>query len=217
MQLPGWYSEWQHELLARGPGMSDSQAEACARLATVLLCGEQSAIHIFAAEVARSREQGASNAWRDLVNIELDEYLHEQALSSFCDYLPQTDDQHRLKRRAQRFFAGLGRVDSLSLHFAQISQLDAAVCKIMYHVEHSDIDAVSPLRLLAGKIKLDEARHVAVSRRYAADMGYSIRAEREDAERVRGQLVEMLQPLGDAFETVGVDSDRLFAHINSNQ
>lgn len=213
LRLPARYDAWFRELLRVGPAISDRQMEACANLATVLLCGEQSAIRIFAAEVERSRQRGAHAALRDLLEIERDEHLHERALLAFCRYLPATADQHTLKRRAQRFFARLGRTRDLSAHFAQISELDRAVCKIMWHVENSGLDRVSPLRELAGMIKMDEARHVAVSRRYAAEMGYEQRDRHEFEGRIRNDLVTMLRPLGASFEVVGVDSDRLFRQI----
>ena len=40
-------------------------------------------------------------------------------------------------------------------------------------------------------------------------------AVRADAEQIRLQLVDMLWPLGAAFESVGVDSDRLFRHLKN--
>ena len=212
-QVPDWYDRWHAELLQSGPRMSDARLEATARLVAVLLCGEQSAIRIFAAEVERSRDRGATAAIRDLCAIEYDEHLHERALQAFCRFLPVPDDGHRLKRRAQRFFAGLGRIEQMSRHFGQISQLDSAVCKIMWHVEQSDVKGTSPLRHLATRIKRDEARHVAVSRHYAKGLGLDGKSRCEDGEQIREKLVEMLQPLATSFEIIGVDSDRLFAHI----
>ncbi len=208
-----WYADWHAHLLENGPQMRDAEMEACARLAAVLLAGEQSAIQIFAAEIERQRDTAHEAGLRELISIEHDEHQHELALTTFRDYLPVPDDAHRLKRRAQRFFMSLGRVEPMARHFGQISQLDAAVCKIMYHVEHSELDTVSPLSLLAGHIKRDEARHVAVSKRYANVLGLSKQQRDEDSERIRTGLVDMLEPLGASFETIGVDSDKLFAHL----
>mgnify|MGYP001820025849 FL=1 len=211
--LPVWYAQWRRNLQSLGPTMSDSQLEASARLATVLLCGEQSAVRIFEKEIERQRPQATAEGLRQLRYIARDEHLHETALRAFCGYLPTADDQHRLKRRAQRFFAGLGRVESLAGHFGQIAQLDSAVCKIMWHLERAALRSTSPLRLLASRIKLDEARHVSVSRRYASALGLDVRTRAEESGQVRAGLVEMLQPVGSAFEQLGVDSDRLFADL----
>ena len=193
--------------------MSDAEMEACARLATVLLCGEQSAIQVFSAEVRRGRAPAA--ALSALQAIEQDELLHERALLAFCEYLPTPDDAHRLKRRAQRFFAGLGRADDMAQHLGRVSHLDSAVCKIMWHVEKSALSSVSPLRRIATQIKNDEARHVAVTRNYAAALGLSTHKRLDEGFTIAEGLIEVLEPLTDSFETVGVDSDRLFSHILS--
>jgi hypothetical protein len=208
---PESYREWSAHLHAAGPRMSDAELEACARLSTVLLCGEQSAIRIFAAEVRRGR--APAHALQALRSIEYDEHLHEQALREFREYLPRPNDAHALKRRAQRFFAGLGRVQDMARHFGQISLLDSAVCKIMWHIEHSGVDLVSPLQRLATQIKHDEARHVSVSRQYAAALGLPQRARHADTEELNAGLIDMLYPLGESFEVVDVDPDKLFAHI----
>ena len=211
---PAWYAEWRRCLQSRGPAMTDPQLEASARLATVLLCGEQSAVRIFEKEMECKRPRATAEGLRQLRYIAQDERLHESALRALCDYLPTTDDQHRLMRHAQRFFAGLGRIENLAEHFGQIAQLDSAVCKIMWHLESAALPPASPLRLLAARIKLDEARHVSVSRRYASALGLDARARAEECVQVRTKLVEMLQPVGSAFEMLGVDSDRLFADIS---
>ena len=212
---PDWYKAWRLHLRTAGPQMSDKQMEATARLATVLLCGEQSAVRVFAAEVRRGR--APAEALNALHAIERDEQLHESALLDFCEYLPKPDGLHALKRRAQRFFAGLGRIDDMARHFGQISQLDSVVCRIMWHIERSAIDKASPLCLIATQIKKDEARHVAVSRRYAASLGLAPGTRGEDGVQVANRMVDMLGPLAESFETVGVDSDRLFANIQGSK
>jgi hypothetical protein len=195
--------------------MTDTQAEACARLATVLLCGEQSAIQIFSSEIERGR--APTSAVHALRVIEFEEQLHERALCAFCNYLPDASDGHALRRRAQRFFLRLGRIDNVARHFSHIAHLDSAVCKIMRHVENSSIERVSPLCRIAAQIKNDEARHVAVSRKYAALLGLPAQARGEGAATINEGLVEMLMPLADSFEIVGVDSDRLFKQIRRNR
>jgi hypothetical protein len=191
--------------------MSHTEMEACARLATVLLCGEQSAIQVFAREVQVGRAPAA--ALDSLRAIERDEHIHERALRAFCEFLPVPDDAHALKRRAQRFFAKLGRAPDIAQHFAQISQLDSAVCKIMWHVENSAPGIRCPLRQIAAHIKYDEARHVAVTRRYVTALGLTAHNRRDDDAEITEGLVGILLPLADSFEVIGVDSDRLFSHI----
>jgi hypothetical protein len=210
---PRSFADWRTHLDKAGPVMTDDQAEACARLAAVLLCGEQSAVQIFATEVRRGA--APRRALHALRVIEFEEQLHEQALRAFCNYLPAAADGHALRRRAQHFFLRLGRTDGVATHFSQIAHLDSAVCKIMHHVENSSIDRVSPLRRIAAQIKNDEARHVAVSRNYARLLGMPAKERNDYADTINDGLVEMLSPLADSFEIVGVDSDRLFNQIRS--
>lgn len=212
---PGSFDDWYAHLQSAGPRMSDAEMDAGARLATVLLCGEQSAIQIFSAEVRRGK--APAEALKTLHEIELDENLHEQALRALCEHLPRPDDLHALKRHAQRFFLELGRVGDMARHFGQISHLDSAVCKIMWHVENCAVDSTSPLRRIATQIKVDEARHVSVSRRYAASLGLSKSEQDDDGSEITERLIDMLSVLGDSFEVIGVDSDKLFAHLRKTQ
>lgn len=193
--------------------LGSRQADATARLAVVLVAGEQSAISIFSAEVKRQSESAEATGLAQLRAIERDEFVHEACLKNLCGFLPEADDAHVLKRRAQRYFAGLGRTADMARHFGQISHLDSAVCQIMWHVERSDLPASSPLRILSTRIKRDEARHVAVSRRHARILGLPTAELAIVGEQVRTDLATMLEPLGASFEEIGVDADRLFRSI----
>ena len=212
---PASYNDWNNYLRQAGPRMTSAQMEASNSLVTVLLCGEQSAIRIFSNEVRRGR--APVEALNLLRAIEYDEQLHERALSALKEFLPEHAKTHEHKRRAQRFFAGLGRVTDVARHFGQISHLDSAVCKIMWHIERSSVDKASPLRRIATQIKNDEARHVLVSRRYAASLGLNSRQREEDGIATTDGLIDMLASLAESFEVVGVDSDKLFAHIRKTQ
>ena len=205
------FAQWQRYLARTGPLMSSAQQEACARLATVLLVGEQSAIQIFSAEVQRGR--APMEALESLHRIEIEEAWHEKALLEFCSYLPKPDDAHRLKRRAQRFFAGLGSDSDIARHFGRISHLDSTVCKIMLQIERSAVPKASALRWIATRIKHDEARHVITSRRYARLMNQPREQRFDDRAQVLEGLVEMLDPLSDSFELLGIDSDHLFQRL----
>ena len=212
-RLPPWYAAWNRYLAVHGDMLDSRQADAAARLAVVLLAGEQSAISIFGAEVRRRTESAEFAGLSQLIAIERDEFVHELCLRNLCRFLPDTDDAHALKRRAQRFFAGLGRTSDMARHFGQISHLDAAVCKIMWHVERSELPSSSPLKILSTRIKRDEARHVAVSRRHSRRLGLPPAERAVVGEQVQADLAGMLAPLGAAFEDIGVDTDRLFRSI----
>lgn len=212
---PVSYSKWLGHLESSGPKMSSAEMEACGRLATVLLCGEQSAIQIFSAE--RERGRAAAAALNALRSIEFDELLHEKALMALCRYLPVPDDAHHLRRRSQRFFARFGRIADMAKHFGYIADLDSAVCKIMWQIERSTVDRLSPIKLIAAQIKADEARHVLVSRQYSSALGESRRNGKETSIEIAESLIEMLAPLGCSFEVLGVDSDRLFEKIRGGR
>lgn len=219
-QKSNWVFDWEQQLLSHGPGMTDAEMEACAPLLTILLCGEQSAIKIFASEIERSRQsrfptsEAVNHGLKQLIEIEQDEQLHEHALQKLAAYFPQATDLHQHRRRAQRFFARLGKNQKMSHHFGQISCLDAAVCKIMWHVERCSLSAASSLKNLATHIKKDEARHVAVSRQYASTLGFDRMKHRDESEYLCSSLVEMLIPAATHFDALGIDPDRLFNHIN---
>jgi hypothetical protein len=208
-----WQQHWPDHLAVFADRMSDAQLEATAGLVTVLLCGEQSATKIFAAEISRARDRLAESALSQLIAIENDELIHEQAMAAVAEKLPSSAGLHAHKRRAQRFFAKLGRIDNIGDQFHQITHLDTAVCKIMWHIERSRSPGISPLRALTGQIKKDEARHVAVSKRYASYLDMKPNRSQARGESTSDGLVNMLEPLGSAFETVGVDSDKLFKHL----
>lgn len=213
--LPRWYARWNEYLADNGDMLGSRQAEAAARLAAVLLAGEQSAIAIFSAEVRRRSEAAETAGLLQLRAIEHDEFVHEHCLRKLCQFLPEVEDAHAIKRRAQRFFAGLGRTADMARHFGQISHLDSAVCKIMWHVERSELPATSPLALLSTRIKQDEARHVSVSRRHARILGLGTDDRGIVGEQVREDLVSMLEPVAASFENIGVDADRLFKSLRS--
>ena len=152
-------------------------------------------------------------ALESLHRIEIEEAWHEKALLEFCGFLPKPDDAHRLKRRAQRFFAGLGSDKDIARHFGRISHLDSAVCKIMLQIERSAIPKTSALRWIATQIKHDEAQHVTTSRRYARLLQQPRQQRLDDRAQVLEGLVQMLDPLSDSFELLGIDSDQLFQRL----
>ena len=146
-------------------------------------------------------------------SIERDELGHEAVWQSLYGVLPRPADLGPLKRRAALFFARLGRTRTPAEHFAKVSQLDSAVGIIMWHLEHSDAARDPLIEAAAQRIKRDEARHVAISRRYAAALGMPRAEAARLGEQIRGELVALLQPAALDLEGLGIDPDALFRRI----
>lgn len=208
---------WLPELLRQYPvsswRLSHRQQEALARLIPMLLCGEQSAQFVFNGHAAQIRQGESIEVQRALRRIEAEEAVHERALQTLASILPPPDDLHRLKRRAQRFYTGLGQGVTLAEHFARIEALDSGVCRIMQALVLGDWGSAPALPLMFDAIKRDEARHVGISRSYALNLGIDPRTREHQRRHIADQLVAYLGTEAAAFEPLGVDADRLFAGL----
>ena len=209
----GWLSRWQAYFADRPLALKPRQLEAIGGLIPSLLCGEQSAVTTFHAEARRLSRDARLESARLFHRIESDERSHEAGLQALLSKVPPAADLHAVKRRAQRFFAGLGRAESVAQHFSQIAQLDRAVCIIMWHIEHSDAGADDAVRIIARQIKRDEARHVSISRRHARALGASADDHRTLGEKISAGLGGLLEPVADRFEAIGIDFDHLARRI----
>lgn len=192
---------------------SSERLESFARVIPLLICGEQSAINVFrqAANARLSRDVAALLA--AFYRIEMEEAGHELLWQSLTRQLPTPSDRQHLRRRAAIFFAKLGRADTMADHFAQVSQLDSAVGTIMWHLEHSDIATDQRVKRIAAHIKREEAHHVAVSKKFALAMGTSRKKYLELGAKIRHDLIELLAPIADSIEGIGIDADLMFRKI----
>lgn len=213
LAAPPWAQAWRRDVRAHPLRLADHQLQALARVVPLLVCGEQSAIAVFGGQAMSLTGAATAQLLKPFQAIEDDESGHELAWQTLHAQLPKPADLTQLKRRSQRFFARLGRRSSIGQHFAQVAQLDSAVGAMMWHLERSSVAAEPRLFNLANQVKRDEARHVAVSRRYAKLLGVP-RAEYDAlGDLVREELVVLLEPVVDALECIGVDSDAMFRRI----
>ena len=208
-----WFKRWYQVFSDQSLWMNTIHQEALARLVPTLLCGEQSAVAVFHAEAERLSKKVRNVSFSIFRSIEADECLHETGLQMVYAKLPVAPDLHVIKRRSQRFFLKLGQANSVAQHFSQIAQLDSAVCVLMWHIENSVVGCNPMIGSLAGQIKNDEARHVSISRRHALALGVSRNDYRALGEQVFCGLIGLLTPVADSFESIGVDSDRLFTRL----
>ncbi len=212
-----WFMQWKNQFKPPQLIINDRQEEALARLIPTLVCGEQSAVYIFNTEKQRLSNSALSHSIKHFSDIEYDEHMHEQALNQLVNTYSKSPDAHKIKRRAQIFYARFNRHTTIADHFAHISQLDAGVCQIMHAMQDSDLGKAHPISLLFEQIKKDEARHVAISKKHALALGYDKDKMINVKEQVRSQLIQLLTPMSDSFDAFGVDPDMLFTRIKGSK
>lgn len=208
--MPSWFIAWRKLFLNNKSMLSHRHEEALARLIPLLLCGEQSAIHVFGEEIERLQGSPWSNSVSLLKEIETDEYTHEQALQTVSSVLMEPVDIHSIKRKARHFYLGLGATSGMIEHFARISELDTCVCIIMNAITHSALGSRHLITQLFERIKQDEARHVYVCRKHYTLLGGERSLLKQGKSSVSKKLVSLLKTEANSFEMLGVDPDALF-------
>jgi hypothetical protein len=191
--------------------LSDTQVSALGELLPTLLCGEESAFHVFWREGHRgSTVQIHSEALANQIAIE--ELEHERLLQDLRGCCPVPSDVASTLLRARRFFLRMASRDP-AVHFARVAALDSAVCIVLSALA-KPLSRATALIEIFNRIRSDEARHVRFSRRHSYELGADTSLLTNTAACIRGELVTLLHPLGDAFEDLGVDADHLFRRIS---
>jgi len=190
--------------------LGDPQAEAFSELLQVFACGEESAALAFARLGDSPLEDAARRA---LARVAGEELIHERLLRGLRGALPAPASDRELRRALLRFYHGIAQAD-IGLHLVSIAALDSAVCVILAALLEPDrVLAQEPaVHAIFRRIHRDEAGHVRLSRRIAAELvqGDVIGAV---AENARLGLVGVLARRGAAFDSLGIDAGRLFARI----
>jgi hypothetical protein len=190
--------------------LKDGQAEALSELLQVFACGEESASLAFA-RFGGSRLE--DTARRGLARIAAEELIHERLLRGLRGALPAPARDRELRRALLGFYHGIAHVD-IGLHLAAIASLDSAVCLILAALLEPDrVLAQEPgVATIFRRIHRDEAGHVRLSRRIAAEL---VRRDVTGAvaESTRRGLVDVLALRGAAFECLGLDAGRLFQRL----
>lgn len=190
--------------------LGDAQAEALSELLQVFACGEESASLAFARLGNSPLEETARRA---LARVAGEELIHERLLRGLRGALPAPVPDRELRRALLRFYHGIAQAD-VGLHLASIAALDSAVCLILAALLEPDRTlAQEPVAsAVFRRIHRDEAGHVRLSRRIAAEL-----VQREVigavAENARLGLVSVLARRGAAFDSLGTDAERLFVRI----
>jgi hypothetical protein len=200
-------------------GFTTRGLEVMSRFVPTLMCGEESAAHVFHKEAKRIEDIRAAEASSSLLaQIAAEEVLHERLLDLLRNCLPVPGDLDALRRRARFFFFRLASRDPAT-HFARIIGLDGGVCITLSSLlQPSCTLARAPYAYkIWDRIWRDEARHVRISRQHVLDLGIDQAKLNEEGLRARKGLVELLRPLADDFEDMNIDPDRLFRRIGGGE
>lgn len=197
-------------------GLNDGTATALANVLPCLLCGEESAVIVFANEGNRIASSLHDDASDTLFRISAEEEYHEEMLASLQARLPEARELERRKQLARRYFRRIHSRD-IGEHFARIAALDSAVCIILgeMHRPGGPFPPDSLAAAIFSRIRHDEGRHVRFSRRYAAALGVTRDGAAESFEVVRSGLVGLLRLCGNGFDSLAVDPDRLFRRLTA--
>ena len=236
--IKSWLDQYTDSPLSIDKMLNPTQAQALAKLIPLLLCGEQSAIHIFNRESLRLYQSSAHNSatkkdtqrnsqaqqyYRDalvaLTNIEADERYHEQALQLILSALPVHKEQHQIKRKAQLFYARIAQnTASLAQHFQMIAQLDKCVCILMDAVSKSSLQGTELAKLFE-LIKKDEAKHVGFAKKHSQLLMSTETASDQTDQPfdVQASLVALLNSHSTTFDSLQIDSQSLFKRLLKTQ
>ena len=186
--------------------LSEQEAVALARLVPLLGCGEEAASLAFDGLARRERDETAAHV---LAAIAAEEREHEAMLKALEAALPMLEQDWAIQPAARRFHVQLG-FGCAGVRLGRIAAIDAAVCTTLARLLQPDkpVSNDPAIAAILRRIHRDEARHVRVSRKLAAQR--VARAELVDlAAGARHALADVLMLAAAAFETLGVDPDAL--------
>jgi len=197
-------------------GLTTRSVEGLSRIVATMMCGEESAVHVFQKEAKRVEDVHAAAASSSLLaQIAAEETEHERLLGLLRSCLPISDDLDTLRRRARFFFLRIASRDP-AIHFARIVGLDSGVCitlSCMLDASAALSKAPNAYRIWSS-IWRDEARHVRISRQHVMNLGLERAQLIEEGRQMRKNYAERLVlPIADAFESIEVDPDKLLRRI----
>lgn len=192
--------------------LSETQVSALGHLLPSLLCGEESAFHVFWREGHRVSNVQISHSKALANQIAVEELEHERLLQALRGCCPVPNDVASTVLRTRRFFLRMASRDP-AIHFARVAALDSGLCVLLSTLV-KPLSRATTLIEIFNRIRSDEARHVRFSRRHSYELGANTALLANSAARVRGELVDLLYPFGKSFEDLGIDADYLFRRVN---
>ena len=79
--------------------------------------------------------------------------------------------------------------------------------------KHSDLKRSVPFLRIVDRIRRDEARHVKICRAHLKELDVTKKEQDDAGFVVRTRFIELLTPVADSFEGMGIDPDTLFGII----
>lgn len=183
------------DLTGLAPGLAQDLADAL----PFLLCGEESAVHVF------SRRWGHSlGATETLAAIAAEERFHAAWLDALARALPPPQ-RWGDAQAAVAFFRGLP-LQEAGPHFSAIAALDLAVCRLLAPLTGPTSPLLGVPALAQGlrRICQDEARHVRLARSFARRLGVDALAQRRRDLDVAASLRRLLAPVQPGLQRLGV-------------
>jgi demethoxyubiquinone hydroxylase (CLK1/Coq7/Cat5 family) len=163
---------------------------ALATLLRFLLCGEESATHVFGDSLARSVTEAERVS---LEAIAEEEAAHAWLIGRWIAKLPESPTAFD-PIASRRFFRRL-QTRYHALHFARIAALDALVCRILSRLIRGAALAPYPaLRAGLARIRSDEIDHVRIALAHALRMDMRRAEFALVAADVEGRLAVLLAP-----------------------
>ena len=203
-------------------GLSDKALESLAGIMPLLLCGEQSAVMVFANLDKEIGPPAASQGLVDDTNavmarISCEEHFHEYMLSHLVHALRSDElaNAREMKRRTKLFFLRLLSPDPV-VHLARLSALDSYVARTLSALQCST-SALRPqptLMRLYNRIRWDEGGHVRVTRDCLTRHGIAQSVLDRERELVASAFTTLLDPYFPLFDAIGVEPSRLRRSIN---
>lgn len=197
--------------------LTDRELEALSRFLPSLLCGEESAVVIFNHESKRLSKKAKDSIAASMAQLSLEEERHEIMLRRLSDWLPIPDDIEDIHKRAGGFFMKLGFASSSPEdRLAHISALDTCVSLTLGALaKRSSMTKSEPFMRIVNRIRSDESRHVRICRKHLLKLDVTEKQMDGAGKTVRGMFVDLMIPIADTFEAVGMDPDKLFSTLRT--
>jgi hypothetical protein len=194
--------------------------DALGRMLPSLVCAEESAVHVFSREGDRLglSDESLIASQRLMYQIAREEELHEILLARLQANLPVPQDFDAVRRKARWLFIRAASPNP-AIHFYRISELDSGVCQIMTALLQPvcSVRQILSLRRQAERIRRDEAGHVRAALDHVSRLGLPHAQKLESAEVIRSELIGLLTYIGDSFEVLGTDPDRMIRKIQNRK
>jgi len=202
-QIDNFDHDWQ----IVGPQRMSSLYE----LATLLTCGEESAILVFSRHANEEQDIKTTIALQKIVD---DEIKHEFLLCSLKKEIERRFNSVNMfcnisKWSTRKFFISLDCKDRIT-HLARVAALDSCVTKILTALlQCKPLKNTLPTRELLYRIREDESRHVRVTRNIVLNASGGEMVLAKEKRLVSISFLKLIQKQKSALESLEISWDRI--------